>query len=212
VAPQRVHVLARHEPITAATEIPAGFKNTPANTVVLGLPIEVVTLDFSSGLRVREIRARQVASHIWLQFLPGAMAQPFKHDKPFQLAQVQTDADGQIDVIHIAPITRPQDFPPPHYRLTADAVEPFLADDSSRIRFAPTAAAPMRFELLALFELCGVELSPQIDVQHLLLKMRDKRVRATLRPEAIHVGATFTIAHLSLTRSGTIEEIRLIAV
>ena len=62
-----------------------------------------------------------------------------------------------------------------------------------------------------LFELCGVELSPEFRVKHLVLKMRDKRVRATFLPEAIHIGATLRIAELSLNSRGMIDELRLIA-
>ncbi len=199
-------------PIPAAIEIPAGFKIARSTSVVLSLPVEAMALDFSAHLRVREIRVRQNSSNVWLHLLPASMPQSLKHGRPLQLVKVQTDADGQIDFVHLAPFARPEDLARPRYRLTLDAGQLVPGDNSHTIRFAPPATTPLRFELLALFELCALELSPQIEVQQLILKMRDKRVRATLAPDAMNVGATFAIADLSLTRSGTIDEMRLIAV
>ncbi|MGZ4983088.1 MAG: response regulator [Chthoniobacterales bacterium] len=199
-------------PRTVTPQVPVGIRNARSNAVVLGLPVEVRVVDFSAQLRVKEIRARPVSSSVWLHVLPETMAQPLRQDKPFRLSRVNLLPDGQVDLVHVAPMTTTENFTSPRYRLTIDAVDVLLADDSDTIRLAPTAVDPMRLELLALFELCGVELSAQFSVQNLLLKMRDKRVRATFLPEAMHIGATLTIAELSLTESGTINELRLIAV
>ncbi|MDQ6939457.1 MAG: response regulator [Verrucomicrobiota bacterium] len=190
-----------------SSEICAGIPQARTNAVVLGIPLEVLAIDLSSQLRVMEIRARPFSSSVSLHAHPQSSSQ---HEKPFRLLQVQLNREDALDIIRIAPAPEAQDHQATRYQFTIDGVELLPAADANTVQLTPTSA-PIRLELLGLFELARVELSPDFSVDHLVLKLRDKRMRATLLPQAIYIGATFTITTISLTSDGAIREVRLAA-
>ncbi len=193
-----------------SAEISAGIPQARSNAVVLGLPLEVLAIDLSSRLRVMEIRARPFSSAVSLHALPHSSARLPQPDKPFRLSLVQLNREGELDIVRVAPAPAAKDHQATRYQFTIDGVELLPAADANTVQLSPTSA-PIRLELLGLFELTRVELSTDFSVQHLVLKRRDKRMRATLLPQAIHIGATFTITKLSLTSTGAIREVRLAA-
>ena len=187
-----------------AREIPAGLAARP-NAIVLGLPLEVLAINLSSRLRVLEIRARPFLSTVSLHAPAQSSAWSPQDEKPFRLAQVQ----AEFDVIRVAPAPEAEAHAITRYPLSIDGVELSPATDTDAIQLV-SSSAPIRFELLGLFELLRVELSPDFTIDHLVLRRRDQRMRATLLPEALNLGATFTIKKLLLTSTGTIREISLV--
>ncbi len=197
----------RPEP-SLSSEISAAIPQARSNAVVLGLPLEVLAINLSPRLRVTEIRARPFSSGVSLHALPQSSVRPPQHGKPFRLSHVQLDGEGDLDIVRVAPAPEAKDHPATRYQFTFDGVELLPAAGANMVQLTPTSA-PIRLELLGLFELARVELSTDFSVDHLVLKRRDKRMRATLLPQALHIGATFTITKLSLTSSGAIGEVRL---
>jgi hypothetical protein len=79
------------------------------------------------------------------------------------------------------------------------------------LQLTPSAAEPMKIELLAAFDLVAVELSPSFGVNALVLRARQARMRISFQPgmAAARVGATFESARVLLDRSSRIAEILL---
>jgi hypothetical protein len=96
--------------------------------------------------------------------------------------------------------------------LAIDGVILSAANDGGTLQLEPTAVAPMRMQLLALFELASVELTPEFSLAHLVLKARPDKMRLTFLPQATQTGATFEVAHVALGPSAQISEIVLHAV
>lgn len=213
-ADKLVAALSELQPVTAETppEIPAALRGAQTNSVVLGLPLEVIALRLSAQLRVTEIRARPVVAPISLRVLPRALAEPaaVPHTR-FQLRAIELKRNGGIGIVRAAP-ARDVTNVVHRYHQTIDGVTLLAASGSEAIELTPTLIAPMRFELLALFELSGVELTPSFAVEHLVLTAREDRMRATLLPEAAHFGATFIAADVRLDSAAMLAEIRLVAV
>lgn len=194
--------------ISRASGLPASIKAAKLNAVILGLPLEVISIEFSPSLRIRKIRARPFSSVVSLHVLPQALsAAPFS-DAMFELARVDLDAEAQFNLVLLAPSDAPSPKPA-KYRSAIDGVIISPADYGNAVQLTPTAVAPMRMQLLALFELSSVELSANFRVAHLVLKSRGGRTRVTLFPEVAQNGATFDTAEVRVNSAAQVEEILL---
>lgn len=191
-----------------AAGVPAEIKSAKLNAVVLGLPLEVISVDFTIALRIQRIRARPFSPAVSIHVLPQALPGITIPEAKFELAQVELDAHGKVSAIRLAPAVAASDK---HrlYHSAIDGVSMSPMEEGQTVRLTPTAVAPMRFELLALFEIAGVELSPEFRVAHLVLKSRGAKTRATLLPDVAQTGATFEIESLKLTHEAQIEELLL---
>jgi hypothetical protein len=181
--------------------------------VIVGMPLQVISLRLSPALRVTEIRARPFATDVSLHVLPQAIGgSVILPDRVFHLGAVSLDARGQIEVVRVTPNITQAPRVARRYAVTVDGIAISPAMRAEAIDLTPTAVAPMRFELLALFELTSVELSPHFDLEHLVLTAREEKMRATLWPEATHVGATFAATEVRRDAFSRVSEIALVAV
>lgn len=192
--------------------LPVAITAARSNFVVLGLALEVIALDLSPALRLTEIRARLFSPMVSLRVLPRALPGRPLSESRFHLARVDLDSGGNLERVRLQPGGGRLDRTQTRYGATIDGLALSPAANGGALRMTPTAVAPMRFELLALFELSRVELSADFLIDHLLLKNREEKMRATLVPEVGHLGATFKAAHVQLDASGLIAELRLVAV
>ncbi len=197
--------------IVQALGIPAMVRDATSNAVVFGLPLEVIAIEFSPALRIEKIRARPFAACVSIRVLPQANPGTPIFDALFELARVDLDAEERINSVRLVPPSAPLSKTL-RYPTAIDGVAISPTVDGRTVELTPTAVAPMRFQLLALFELASVELSPDFSLAHLDLKSRGGKTRITLLPEVAQTGATFRIEKVRLSGSGGIEEISLYAV
>ncbi|MFL6568437.1 MAG: response regulator [Chthoniobacterales bacterium] len=181
----------------------------PRNAVVVTLPLEVVSLQFSPALEMRALRARPVSPTISLHVTPETMPGAVVPEAPFDVVHVDLNARGQIDTMRVAPTKNI--LPPLQFRtpvpLVGMAVLPAIGGPAMELMPAPSAA--LRMQLTALFELVGVELSSGFSVGHLVLKWRGGQMRITQEANAHRSGLVFDTAQILLDRAARIAEILL---
>lgn len=154
------------------------------NQVILGLFLEVVSMQLTPALRMGTIRARvsslTASLHVTSPQLRAALP-----PNGFELGAVDLDRNGRIAAIRVLPTVRP--FMPLKTRnaLQIGDVTVVPANSDDRLQLTPDATAPMRMHLLAQLEVVGVELSSNFQIAQLVLKSRTNHVRVTLSEESI---------------------------
>lgn len=191
---------------------PVRIPTAASNAVVLGLSLEVVSMQFSSSLRMAAIRARPwsrtVSLHMHPQALPG-VALP---EAGFELGRVDLDTRGQMETVRLLPTGGAPLKPPLRDVFPVGDVAVLPANGDRAMQLMPAPVAPMTMQLFASFDLAGVELSANFGVGSILLKSRGADIRVTLQPGGPSTGATFKSAQVLLDRSARIAEILLDAV
>jgi len=182
------------------------------NDVVLGLFLEVVSMQFTPQLRMGAVRAKPSSFTVSLHIPSAALRETFPLKTGFQLGQTELDANGRITTLRLSPTLKP--FQP---ALTRNAFEigdvaVIPAQARERVELIPAAAAAMTMQLLAQLELVGVQLSPTFQVAQLILKWRSDAVRVTFSSNGIadkKSGAAFETAAIRLDNSARIAELLL---
>ncbi|CAN5139527.1 hypothetical protein BH20VER2_BH20VER2_01630 [soil metagenome] len=183
------------------------------NNVVVGLLLEVISIQFSPALQMAAIRARLTSPTVSLHVDPQALPGVHLPEAGFRLARVDLDSRGQFHTLHLAPtVQQIATMPQPATALNVGSVSVLVANGGRAMEITPAPVAPMRLQLLASFELAGVELSASFGISSLVLKSRGGRMRVSLHPEAANTGAMFETAQVLLDRSARIAEILLDAV
>ena len=160
-------------------------------------------------LQTKAIRAKPYSSTVSMRiFSDGSLAAGMQATA-FELDQVTLDARGQIQTVRLAPTNQPVVAPEPARALVVADVAALPEEGDATMQVTPSAAMPMRIQLLALFELVAVEIAPDLTVGHLILRTRGAKVRLNLRPGAADTGITFQTAQVLLDRSARIAEVLL---
>ena len=204
-------------PVAAELRTPKGptislpVASTEPNDVVLGLFLEVVSMQLNESLRMGAIRAKPSSGTVSLHVASPALRAAFP-DNGFQLGPVEIDRNGRIVTLRLIPTLQP--FTPPQTRnaLQIGGVAVVPANSHEHVELMPTLTAPMRVQLLAHLELAGVELSNTFQVAQLVLKARAKTVRVTFSSQSIgpeEPGATCEAAAVKLDASARIAELLL---
>jgi len=190
----------------------ASVQGAQKNPVILSLPLEIASIQFSASLRMIALRARPTALRVSLQLLP----QPVQIQSPetrFDLAQVDLDSRGQIDLVRLAPAIENtiQENPRRSAQSSLDVADLALLplEGGEVLLMTPTALAPMRMHLRALFDLLAIEFSDGFGIGHVVLRARGGKMRASLDPGTSNTGVTFETAQVLLDRSGRIAELLL---
>lgn len=181
---------------------------TGKNEVVLGLFLEVLSMQLTPQLRMGAIRAKPVSFTVSVHFPSDASQVPAEIG--FQLASTQLDGEGRISSMHLVPTAKP--FQPAQMRNAFEigGVAMIPNETRARVQLTPAGTTPMTMELLARLEMGGVELSPTFQLAELILKWRSSAVHITLNPKAPEQsGASFDVSHVQLNGSGKIAEILL---
>ena len=177
---------------------------------VLGLFLDVLSMQFTPQLQMGTIRAKPSSSGVSLH-LSSAARDAMSVETGFELGRTELDANGHIATMRLVPTMKP--FQPAKTRNALEIGDVAVLPGSPResVRLTPTVAAPMTMQLLAHLDLAGVELSPTFQVEHLFLKWRGSRVRVTLSSKAAGEsnGAAFEITVVQLDSSGRITELLL---
>jgi len=178
---------------------------------VLGLFLDVLSMQFTPQLQMGTIRAKPSSSGVSLH-LSSTARDAMPVEIGFELGRTELDANGHIATMRLVPTMKP--FQPAKTRNALQIGDVAVLPGSPResVRLTPTVAAPMTMQLLAHLDLTGVELSRTFQVEHVFLKWRGSRVRVTLSSKAAageSNGAAFEITVVQLDASGRITEILL---
>ncbi len=198
--------------LTAPPEVPPTPAHIPvasSDRVVLSIPLNVVSMQYTAGLHIKAIRARPPSAAVFLHVDPRAVAAIRLPEATFEIDDVALDARGQMGVVRVIPIPRAASAPPLPPRVAIEDLEVVPSNGLGAIQFTPASGQPLAIQLLAAFELGGVELSPSFTVSHLVLHARGGRLRVIFPGQAGRVGICFETAQLLLDRSGRIAEVLL---
>ncbi len=180
-----------------------------ANDAVLGLLLEVVSMQLTPHLRMGAIRARPVSFSVSLH-LSSAVRGGVARDMGFQLGATDLDQNGRISILRLSPTAKP--FQPAQTRSAFEIGGVAVVSNEARgqVQFAPAGTTPMTMQLVAHVQLEAVELSPTFQVSQLVLKWRTNAVSVTLNSRtAEQTDAAFEVASVKLDGSSRIAEILL---
>ena len=163
--------------------ISAPLRSTGETEVVLGLFVEVLSMQLTSQLRMGTIRARPASSAVSLHFLAAA-ARDAIPETGFQLSTTEVDDRGQLSTLRLIPTTTPFHLRKCEMPSRSAEWHLFQANAAARVQLTPAGTTPMTMELFARLELDGVALSSTFQVAHLTLKWCTSAVRVTLDPKA----------------------------
>ena len=226
--PKRVEIPAAPPPApTAPASLPPPVQRVPppppiakptifetpavgAKEAVLGLFLEVISMQFTPQLQMGSILARPASLLVSLH-LPGKeLAGALPPQVGFQLAATETDAKGQIAFMRLVPSGKPFQAAQTRNVFEIGSVAVVPADARQRVQLTPTGSAPMTVELIAHAEVAGVQLSSTFQLAQLALRWLGPSVRVTLNPKAPEASAArFDITDVKLSASGQIAELTL---
>lgn len=181
------------------------------NEVVLGIFLEVVSMQLTPMLRMGTIRARPSSLTASLHMASPALRAALPANG-FQLGALDLDRTGRIAVLRLIPTVQP--FMPLAIRnaLQIGSVSVVPANSHESLQLTSTAQAPMRMHLLARLEVAGVELSSTFQISQLVLKSRSHQVRVTLSEQAVgqeQAGTTCEIAGVQMDGAARLAELTL---
>ncbi|MFN2621298.1 MAG: response regulator [Chthoniobacterales bacterium] len=170
------------------------------SSVVLGLGMEVLAIQFTPRFQIGAIRARPTASTLSLTH-SSAPAENLLAG--FEIGPVELDATGHIRTMRVLPTRQPAK--PVQTRTQLSINDVALVNQNASIQVTAGQSAPMTMQLVALFKVAGVELSDRFEVAQLVLQPADTRVRIILDPKS-HAATEFETAQVRLDPSQRIAE------
>lgn len=193
------------EPPPLSSARPARLPGPNGGAVVLGLGMEVISVQFTPRFQIGTIRAKPSATTLSLtQLLMPADAEN-RWGAGFELGAVELGSDGRIRSMRVRPTRKPAESIRTHNGFDINDVN--LVNETACIQFTAGTSAPMTMQLVAVFKVAGVELSDQFEVAQLVLQPESSRVRITLEPQAGGAAGTeFETVGVRLDPSGRIAE------
>jgi len=190
-------------PKTGVSPAPAPrLATSNGSSVVLGLGMEVIAVQFTPRFQIGTIRARPTASTL---SLTHSSAPTENLLAGFEIGQVELDSQGRIQTMRVVPTRRPAN--PIEARNAFEINEVALVNQNASIQMTAGQTAPMTMQLVAIFKVAAVELSDRFEVAQLVLQPAGSRVRVTLDPKARPAGGTeFETVQVRLDASRRITE------
>jgi DNA-binding response OmpR family regulator len=185
--------------------------STGGNDVVLGLFLDVLSVQLTPDFQMGSIRARPSSLEVSLHAASPAMRAALP-ERGFQLGPIGLDDHGRIVSLRLIPTGEPFRAAPTQNGFEIGGVSVVPVDSARRVQLTPAVDSRMTMHLLANLELAGVELSPTFQVSQLLLKNRSSIVRVTLNPQAAGqemVGTRCEALAVSLNHLAQITELVL---
>ena len=173
------------------------------SSVVLGLGMEVIAVQFTPRFQIGAIRARPTTSAL---SLTHSSAPEENLLNGFEIGPVELDAKGHIRTMRVLPTRQPAKRVQTRSQLAINDVA--LVNQNASIQVTAGQSAPMTMQLVALFKVASVELSDRFEVAHLVLQPADTRVRVILDPQS-RAAAEFETAQVRLDPSHRIAEFLL---
>jgi DNA-binding response OmpR family regulator len=184
---------------------PARIAGPVGGGVVLGLGMEVISVQFTPRFQIGTIRARPAVTTLSLtQLLMPSDARNLL-GAGFELGPAELSADRRIKTLRVRPTRRPAESIRPHAGFDINDVR--LVNEAACIQFTAGMSVPMTMQLVAIFRIAGVELSDRFEVAQLVLQPEGNRVRVTLDPQPSGTtGTEFETIGVRLDAAGRIGE------
>lgn len=203
VEPERADVATpRIAPISAP---PPSVPVTNGRTVLLGIPLEPISIQLTPALKIGQIRARAASRTVSLVF-PQAFQFIIALQTGFDIESIKVNERHQLETIWLAPNRRPLESLRTNDRFNVDDVE--IAPSES-LELVPNQATTMRVQMLAAFKLVAVELSPLFDVSRLVLSAVSRRVRVSLEASTEAPGSIFELHDVRAEADNNLDELVL---
>jgi DNA-binding response OmpR family regulator len=181
---------------------PTRLATANGSSVMLGLGMEVIAIQFTPRFQIGSIRARPTASTLSLTH-SSAPAENLLAG--FEIGTVELDAHGRIQTMRVVPTRQPAKRIETRNGFAINDVA--LVNQNASIQMTAGPAAPMTMQLMAMFKVAGVELSDRFEVAQLVLQPAGSRVRVTLDPQSASVGGNeFETIQVHLDSSRRIAE------
>ena len=206
LAPVQSHI-ERHTPVA-----PSNVRVAPADGsgAVLGLFLEVLSMQLTSQLQMGAIRARPASLTASLRLESAAARSAIPAETGFQLGPAQFSKEGQISTLRLLPTSKPLQPAQMRNAFEIGGVALIPNETRARVQLTPAGTTPMTMELFARLELTSVELTPNFHVAQLILNWRTTPVRVTLNPKAPEqTAAKFEMRVEKIDKSGRIAELLL---
>ncbi len=206
LAPVQSHIERHAPPSGPAIRVAPG----DGNAAVLGIFLEVVSMQLTSQLQMGAIRARPSSLVGSLRLESATARSAIPSELGFQLGPVKLNGDGRISTLRLIPTSKP--FQPAQTRTAFEigGVALIPNETRARVQLTPAGTTPMTVELFAHLELDAVELSASFQVAQLILNWNTNNVRVTLNPKAPEQSAAkFEMRVLKTDQSGRIAELLL---
>lgn len=175
------------------------------SSVVLGLGMEVIAVQFTPRFQIGAIRARPTASTLSLTHSSASSENLLAG---FEIGPVELDATGRIQSMRVLPTRQPAKPVQTRNQLAINDLA--LVNQNASIQVTAGQSAPMTMQVLAIFKVSGVELSDRFEVAQLVLQPSGTRVRVILDPQSPSA-AEFETAQVRLDSSRRIAEFVLSA-
>jgi len=183
---------------------------TDGNGAILGLFLEVVSMQLTSQLQMGAIRARPSSLTGSLRLESAAARNAIPPEIGFQLGPAQFSAEGRISELRMIPTWKPPQPAQMRNAFEIGGVALIPNENRARVQLTPAGTTPMTMELFAYLELSAVELTPGFQVAQLILNWRSNAVRVTLNPKAPEqTAAKFDMRVEKLDNAGRIAEVLL---
>jgi CheY-like chemotaxis protein len=177
---------------------------------VLGLFLEVLSMQLTSQLQMGAIRARPASLIASLRLESATARNAIPAETGFQIGPAQFSAEGCISTLRLLPSSKPFQSVQPRNAFEIGGVALIPNETRARVQLTPSGTTPMTMELFAHLELSAVELTPTFQVAQLILNWRTNAVRVTLNPKAPEqTAAKFEMRVEKLDSSGRIAELLL---
>ena len=192
------------EPPPLSSPPPARLAGPNGGAVVLGLGMEVISVQFTPRFQIGTIRAKPSALTLSLTQLLMPSDAANRWGAGFELGAVELDAVGRIKTMRVRPTRKPADSIRTHNGFDINDVK--LVNEAACIQFTAGTSAPMTMQLMAVFKVAGVELSDLFEVAQLVLQPESSRVRITLDPQVGATGTEFEIISVRLDAAARLAE------
>jgi DNA-binding response OmpR family regulator len=184
------------------SRLPTQLAAANGSSVVLGLGLEVVAVQFTPRFQIGSILARPTASTLSLTH-SSAPAENLLAG--FEIGTVDLDAHGRIQTMRVVPTRQPAHRIETRPGFAINDVA--LVNQNASIQMTARPGAPMKMQVMAMFKVAGVELSDQFEVAQLVLQPAGSRMRVTLDPQsASAAGNEFETVQVRLDASRRIAE------
>ena len=208
LSPAEQYLEQQARPPTSTTAV----RIAPAdgNGAILGLFLEVVSMQLTSQLQMGAIRARPSSLTGSLRLESAAARNAIPNEIGFQLGPAQFSAEGRISELRLVPTWKPPQPTQMRNSFEIGGVALIPNENRARVQLTPAGTTPMTIELLAHLELSAVELTAGFQVAQLILNWRTNAVRVTLNPKAPEqTAAKFEMRVVKLDNAGRIAELLL---
>jgi DNA-binding response OmpR family regulator len=188
---------------------PIRIAPTDGSTAVLGIFLEVLSMQLTSQLQMGAIRARPALTAS-LRLESAAARNAIPAETGFQLGPARFSEEGRISMLRVLPTSKPLQPAQMRNAFEIGGVAVIPNETRARVQLTPAGTTPMTMQLSAHLKLNAVELTPNFQVAQLILNWPTNAVRVTLNPKAPEqTAAKFEIRVEKLDSSGRIAQVLL---